>query len=173
MPTFTDTAGREWIISLDAPTITRIRQEFDPLFMLNDSTESNTFTRLQSDPVILCGAVAIICEQQRVDRGISEAVFYAEVIGEGNAIEKATEALLAVMLNFIPLRMRPAVEASVAKQRRIQELALERMTAALNDPKLEERFLSELDENLARLVNWTPPASAIDLPASSASPPAA
>jgi hypothetical protein len=102
---FRDNAGQEWELRIDAPTIMRIREECDPQFMLGDeSSDGNTYVRMQQDPALLCRVIYILCGKQRLERGVNEEEFYLQVMGD--AIDSATDALLKSILSFIPRRAR-------------------------------------------------------------------
>lgn len=150
MPTFKDNANREWKIVIDAPSIMRIREECDPAFLLNDSEQNNTYSRMQADPVLLCRVIYLLCEDQRIERGVDEKSFYLEIIGD--AIDSATEALLGAIANFTPGATRELLAAVAQKTKEVQRKAMELAKARIDDPKLEERMLAQVKEKLDEVM---------------------
>jgi len=145
MPTFRDNKDREWDIAIDAPMAMKIRADCDPKFLLNDNAEDNTYTRLATDPVLLCRVVYLLCEKQRKEREVSEESFYMEVMGK--AIDRATEAMLAAIINFTPARTREILQA-VASITAMQGKAINLALQKISDPALQEKFIAELAANL-------------------------
>lgn len=176
MATFKDAQDREWKVALeDARQIQRIREECDPDFLKNDfanGADDNTFARLQSDPVLLCRVIFLLCEKQRVERGISEEGFYLGVIGD--AIESATNALLAAIKAFYPRRIRELLEV-FADQDILRQQAVEKAAARISDPELRAEIQQAMENqiDLGFKTLMTQLSSATTTPGSSESPPSA
>lgn len=170
MASFTDNKQRQWDIAIDAPSILRIREDCDPRFLLNDDEDDNTYTRMQTDPVLLCRVIFLLCAKQRTERSVTEEDFYLNVIGD--AIDDATEAMLEAIKSFIPRRMREWVVASAAKATKLKQMGIEKALAKINDPALEEKMLESLDQAMDAEVErmLTQLLSATNSPAGSASP---
>jgi hypothetical protein len=143
MASFKDNAEREWEITIDAPSILRIREDCDPKFLLNDGDEDNTYRRLQADPVILCRVIFLLCTKQRAERNVTEEDFYLNVIGD--AIDSATDAMLKAIVSFTPRRTRQLLGAFAAREDAIRQRAIERAIEKVNDPELERKVLAEVD----------------------------
>lgn len=160
MATFIDAKERPWELRLDAPTIMRIRQDCDPRFLLNDSPEDDTLLRMQRDPVLLCRVILLMCDKDRQQRDVSEEDFYLGVIGD--AIDRATEAMLEAITFFIPRAKRELMLAGVARQQAMQEKIIALTKSKLQDPKMEEAVLRQVEEIIdASLgVHVTPPTNA-------------
>lgn len=174
MASFSDLQSKEWEIRLDAPAIVRIREDLDPKFLLGDSDGGeNTWIRLESDPVLLSQVIYVLCAKQRVDRGIDDNGFYDAV--HGDALDAAAAALHKAIMSFIPRRTRDLLEASAEKRDRIRQIGTQKVLEKLNDPKLEEQILANLDQQLDAAISrlLTPSTSATSSPDSSASTPAA
>src|SRR5689334_4376134 len=122
--------NQDWSLRLDAPTITRVRQECDPEF-LQANEAYKTFERVASDPVLLCRVIYLLCEKERKERKIEEENFYLHVLGSGDAIEQAAEALKDAILSFTPPRMRGLLTASAAKNERIRQIATDKALARI------------------------------------------
>ena len=166
MATFKDTAGREWMVAIDAPSIMRIRETCDPQFMLNDANENNTYSRMQEDPVVLCRVLFELCLKQRQERDISEEAFYLGIIGD--VIDDATAALLKAILSFSPRRTRELLEAFADKETRIQHLLSQTALDKIKDPQIEERMLTAAKARIDAAIEGylTPLKSATSLPGS-------
>lgn len=147
MATFTDNKSREWNITLDALLIYKIREECDPKFLSGDfsDTETSTFDRLRNDPALLCRVLYILCESQRTERGIDERDFYLHVIGD--AIDRATEAMLLAIANFSPRRTREVMEV-FAKQDEMRQKALTKVTEKFSNPELAAQVEAEMERQI-------------------------
>lgn len=173
MASFTDKEGREWNLRLSGPTIDLVRQEADPKFLLDDGEDDNTATRLGDDAALFCHVIFVLCKKQRDDRSVSLDDFYNEVIGSGEAIEAAGEALEKAIANFTPPRKREFIAAVQKKQRAVEDLAMAKALAKINDPELEAQILATLDRKIDAAIKnaLTPPPNATSLPGSSESAP--
>lgn len=172
MASFKDKDGRAWELQICGPTIDLVREEVDPLFLLDDDTkEVNTSNRLNNDPALLCHVIYLLCRKQCEKREVTLDDFYSQVIGSGETIEAAGEALAAAIVNFTPPKKRAFIQAVAAKQKAVEELAMAKAMAALNDPALEAKILASIDEAIAKAL--TPPTGATDLPGTAESGPKA
>ncbi|MEN0110914.1 MAG: hypothetical protein AAF805_09340, partial [Planctomycetota bacterium] len=164
LPTFTDNAGREWSITIDAPTAALVRKRHDPDFLRHDLTpgKPNTFQRLADDPVLLCDVIHTLCERERKQREVDDVDFYQQVIGE--AIDGAASALLEAVESFSGRRMNAAIQAFTA-QEKLEMDAIEKGAELMRSPEAaaaaEKRIRAQL----------IPSGSATSSPDSSASEP--
>jgi hypothetical protein len=174
MASFHDKSGREWELRIDAPQIFKVR-EIDPKFMLGDTEENNTAKRLGADPALLCHVIYELCAKQRDERSATLEQFYQDVIGNGEAIADAGDALAKAIANFTHPKTREFAERINHKQEEIRELAMEKALAKIDDPQLKEKVLASLETRLdAEIENLlTQLSSATSSPASSASTPPA
>lgn len=148
MASFRDTAEREWTVSLDAPTCLLIRSDCDPDFMLEKEGREGTYDRLCGDPVLLCRVIYLICKRQLAGHKTTEEQFYLDVLGNGDTIDEASQALLDAMLLFTPKRSREMAKAIATKTNRMAELAQAKVMARMNDPALEADMLAAMDAML-------------------------
>lgn len=173
MASFIDSKQREWDIRICGPSIDLVR-ETDPLFLLDDeSKDQNTPVRLAADPSLLCHVIYALCKKQRDERGVGLDDFYTEVIGDGESIEAAATALEVAITNFTPPKKRAFITAVANKQRAVEELAMTKAMARLNDPALENQISEALDKNLTAVFGklMTQLANATSSPASAESHP--
>lgn len=159
MASFIDSKSREWTISICGPSIDDVR-EVDPQFLKDeDGAENNTASRLGEDPALLCHVIYTLCQKQREKRDVSLDEFYTEVIGDGEAIEAAGEALTTAIENFTPPRKREFIKVVAKKRKAVEELAMAKGLAKINDPNLDAQIEKMLDDAIskafARLGNAT------------------
>lgn len=182
MATFTDKKGREWLISLDGPTVQEVRSEtcdiatckHRPLSQagcggvdLADLT-GKTFELLDQDMCLLVNVLWLLCRDQAVSKGVSETDFGRGLAGD--SIAEATKALVKACCDFLPPTKRQYLERTEAKRVRMAELALERGIQKIEDPETEARLLANLDNKLEQRLQsqLTQSNSASSTPASSA-----
>jgi hypothetical protein len=146
MAKFKDNLDREWEIRLDAPTILKIRAEFDSKFMLHDSREDNTYKRLHEDPVLLCSVIHFICQSQMKATNVTDDDFFENVIG--NAIDRATEAMLEAILNFTPLRTRELLREVTARSADLEKQATTMALQKVKDPAFSTAILKAMEKSL-------------------------
>ncbi len=169
MSTFKDNAGNDWTLALDAPAIRAVRNECGGLDLVDLSGDA--CEKLASDPCLLVEVLWVLC-RDKAGGGIEAAEFGRRLVGD--AIERATAALLEAIADFFPKRRRELARAMANKNREIRDLGLDRALAKINDPKLHERLTAALeakmDEDIEVLL--TRLNSATSSPASSESAPA-
>lgn len=148
MPSFQDEKKREWTIRLDALLIEQVREDCDPKFLLGEPTE--TLTRLDEDPVLLCNTIWVLCRDQARERGIEQADFYSHVIGD--SIDAAADALVKAAVSFTRGRQRELLTVGAAKNDKLRTLVSSRALATLNDPTLEDRVAAAIDAEIAKIL---------------------
>lgn len=170
IPSFKDNAGREWLLKLDAPLIRAVRQDCDGLDLAG--FDGKQFTRLSDDPCLLVDCLWVLCRKQAESRSISAEQFAESLVGD--AIERATAAMLESIADFFPKSKRDHLCAVQEKNRRLQELGIAKALEKLNDPELERKVLAgieaQMDEQISRVL--TRLSVATSLPEPVASPPA-
>ena len=153
MASFKDKSGLVWTLKkLDGPTILKLRRECDPRFLLNDEAEDNTAGRLGGDPALLCMTIFVLCEKERIDRKVEMEAFFENVIGDGETIEAAEEALEEELANFQSPRKRAFIAAIASKQREVERMGQEKVLAKINDPNLMENVSKHLDAEIDKIL---------------------
>ena len=140
-------------MGLVGPLIFKIREVCDPLFLLNDSENSNTFHRLKLDSALVCGVLHIICSKQRLERNIKDATFYSDVIGDGDTIQLAVEAMVQAMLFFSPPQTRKMMKLVAEKTDQIEKKAMDMVATKMSNPNLETELLEGLEAEMDRVIN--------------------
>lgn len=96
MRSFKDNAGRTWIVSVNVATIKRVRALTGADLL--DLSEGRIIERLSMDPVLLCDVIYAICKPDADSMSLTDEDF-GRAMG-GDAIELATEAVLAEIVDF-------------------------------------------------------------------------
>lgn len=170
MASFKDKFDRDWVLSLDAPAIRAVQQEFQGVNLADP--EGKVFEALAADPCLLVDVLWVLCREQSQAAGLTEPQFAKALVGD--TIEAATDALLAAITDFFPRRKRDLLTAVTAKNQKLRELATVEALAKINNPALETQILeslaAQMDEQIRQVL--TRSASATASPDLSASIPA-
>lgn len=133
MKMFHDNVGREWAITINVTTLKRCRSltNFDPLSIV-ESRES--LARLAADPVLLGDILFALVKPQADERKITDLDFGTALAGD--AIERATTALMEELVDFFPQSRREILTLAASKQREL---------SALVERRVLDRLVSEMD----------------------------
>jgi hypothetical protein len=151
MATFKDNKGREWVIQLDAPTITLVRQEFDGFDLAN--LDGSVYLKLTEDVVFLVDVLWVLVrdQAQALSPSVSD-VDFGRALG-GDSIDNAVNALLEAISNFIPQRKRVLLTAAVREQEKLHEETTERVLARIRDPETKRQALEILEARMAQSIH--------------------
>lgn len=141
MKTFTDTANRTWTIAINVDAIKRVRDLVQVNLLL--VVDGKLIERLISDPILLCDVIYCVCKPEADAKNISDVDFGKAMAGD--AIEAATTALLEDLVDFFPQDRRRVLSKALTKLRRLQEIVTQRAQTQLDDPKLEQELLRQLE----------------------------
>lgn len=144
MPTFKDANGKEWLVSLDAPTVRTIRNECDGLDLLD--LDGKAYDQMISDPCLLVETLWIICREQGIAANVNYETFAKGL--KGDALDGATAAMLESIADFFPKTKRKLVTTVAHKNAKLRNLAMERVLKKIEDPELERRALEALDTQM-------------------------
>ncbi|RIK80201.1 MAG: hypothetical protein DCC68_11610 [Planctomycetota bacterium] len=115
MPSFKDTNGREWLVTLNVAQVKRVRERLG--INLADLQEGNLLARL-ADPVTLVDVLFVLVLPQADETNISDEQF-ASALG-GDTLTEASTALLEALCDFFhePQRtlLRKVLAATTAKR---------------------------------------------------------
>ena len=145
MRTFTDASEKIWTVDINVGSINRVKEilEID----LGTVTDA-TLRRLATDPSLLVSVLFQICEQQATAQGVTAEQFARGF--KGDAIERATEALIQEIIDFTPGTQQRQAMRSVYAQ------AVEAQTAALKQvlDRIERgEFKSKIEMQMQTLMN--------------------
>lgn len=128
MKSFKDTEGREWMISLNVTTIKRVRDLCG--IDLLQSFGSAALEKLASDPIMLCDLLFVLCRDDAEKRNVSDEDF-GMALG-GDALNDATTAFLAELVNFTPNpRRREILQKAFAKMQEVESAMMNYAEARL------------------------------------------
>jgi hypothetical protein len=105
--------------------------------------KGNIFQRLQSDPMLLCDVLYIVCKEQADTAGVSD-VDFGRAMG-GDAIDDATDALLEALINFFPRERREALRAAWLQVRKLDAMAAARITSKMGGDLLAQAVADQVD----------------------------
>ena len=98
MKTFKDSTSRTWTIAINVAAIKRVRDLVD--VDLLEIVGGKLIERLVGDPILLCDVVYAVCKPEADAAGITDEQFGQAMAGD--AIERATKALLEDLVDFSP-----------------------------------------------------------------------
>lgn len=98
MATFQDTAGRLWHVRITVATVRRV-QDLLGVDLLQ-LAGGPLIARLSTDPSTLADVLYVVCKPQADAETISGEAFADQIAGD--VIDRATEALLNAMVDFLP-----------------------------------------------------------------------
>jgi len=149
MHTFRDAEGREWQIAVNVATIKRVRDalDLDLLAAGDPDPTKDAIVRLAGDPILLADTLFVLCREQAETRGVTDEQFGAALAGD--PIDRATEALLAEIVDFTPApRDRERGRKVLQKMNQVIERGRDLLDQRLNDPELDEKLLCELKRSI-------------------------
>jgi len=149
MPSFKDSAGREWLVRIDVAAIRRVRSKYgiDLANVFGDEAET---AKLQSD---VCATVDVIHElviDQATTLGVTPEQFGQSL--SGDALEAACEAFVGAALDFLPQSKRRLLQQIVDGQREIQTQAERKFQTAIDRGLISQgvkEAMADLDRILA------------------------
>ena len=127
MQTFTDSQGRPWSLVITISTVRRVRELVGVDLMQIAGGE--LLNRL-SDPVTLVDVLWAVCKPQADVKGINSEAFGEAMLGD--AIEAATNALLAELVSFFPSQTRIMLQRILDAAKKQQALSVALVTARLD-----------------------------------------
>ncbi len=144
MKNFRDNKDREWTVSVNVTTVKRVKDLLDVDLMTLVAEDANPtehlLYRLYTDPVLLCDVVYVVCKPDADSQGVSDEDFGKAMAGD--AIDRATAALLEEIVNFSPnprdrSRLRRVLETTATMLDKAQDLLDRRLDTELESGKLE------------------------------------
>ncbi len=115
MPSFKDTNGREWLVTLNVAQVKRVRERLG--VNLADLQEGNLLVRL-ADPVTLVDVLFVLVQPQADENSVTDEQFAASL--GGDTLSAASTALLEALCDFFPqptrLMLRKVLAQTQARQ---------------------------------------------------------
>lgn len=103
MRRFTDNDGREWVVSVNVAAVKRVRA-LTGVDLLGLLDPSSCVAEKLADPVTLCDVLFAVVSPDADKRGVASECFGAAM--GGDAIDSATAALMAEVVDFFPSAQR-------------------------------------------------------------------
>ena len=134
MKQFTDNKERSWTLSLNIATAKKVKDAVS--FDLLSEDVGEMVGRLAVDPVLLCDVIFILVSDQAARNNITAEDFGESMAGE--AIGKATEALLDEIVDFFPPRKRKVLRMALDKMEEAEDLLMTRAEDLISSKTAEE-----------------------------------
>ena len=145
MRTFNDNAGRTWTLAINVDAVRRVRSIVN--VDLLEAVEGKLIEKLVGDPILLCDVIYVICKPEADQRSITDEDFGRSMAGD--AIDHATTSLLEELVDFFPKSRRALLTKALGKFRQLETKAIQLVDKQLDDPKLEEKVLGQLQQRLS------------------------
>lgn len=145
MRTFNDNAGRTWTLAVNVDAVRRVRSIVN--VDLLEAVEGKLIEKLVGDPILLCDVIYVICKPEADQRSITDEDFGRSMAGD--AIDHATTSLLEELVDFFPKSRRALLTKALGKFRQLETKAIQLVDKQLDDPKLEEKVLGQLQQRLS------------------------
>ena len=146
MRTFTDSAGRDWQVSVTVDAVKRVRGTLD--VDLLEAASGDVFMRLASDPILLCDVLYVVCKPQADERQISDEEFGRSP--NGDVIERATDAFLEELIDFFPKGRRQVMRRLKERSDELTDKAMARILQKASDPEIEKLMEREIESVLGK-----------------------
>lgn len=151
MKTFNDESGRTWEIAINVDCIKRVRALLD--VDLLTAVDGDMVPRLTADPILLCDVLYAIIKPQADKLGVSDEDFGRAMAGD--AIDHATEAMLAELVNFFPPRRRAPLAKAMETFAATQQAMADRAIKRLESPQMAayiQRAMDKADAEIASML---------------------
>jgi hypothetical protein len=138
MKAFTDNAGKTWSVSMTIDSVKRVRDLLGVNLVEPEAGDPPLLTRLGTDEILLCDVVFCLIKPQADKLGVTDEDF-GRALG-GDAILAAQTALYEELIDFFLKRGRPDRAKAVAAQKKMIEMAIERVKIKLESMNPEAQL---------------------------------
>jgi len=157
MRSFKDSLDRDWIVTVNYTAKVRVQAACNV-----DLFELGVFEKLGNDPGLIIEVLTALVADQLTARSITPAQFQDGLIGD--AIERASDAMIQEIIDFFPKRRREVLRKVYAAAEQVQDKAAELIEEKLNSGDL----LKSLEQSLNQPFGDAP-GSAVFIPVTSPS----
>ena len=140
MKNFTDTAGREWALSLTIDSVKRVRALLDVNLLELEAGDPSLLTKLGTDVILLCDVIFVLVKPQADKAGVTDEQFGAAL--GGDVILAAQAAFYDEIIDFFRRLSRGDIATAVEAQRRMIDLAVARIEMEI--PVLERKITTKM-----------------------------
>ena len=144
MKAFQDTAGVEWVIDLNVTAIKRAKSLVDVDLLALSSGQPPLITRLGTDVILLCDTIFALVKPQADAADVTDEQFAAAM--GGDAILAAQTAFYGELVDFFRKLGRTDLAKAVDAQRRMIDLAVQRIETRIDRLDLEAAVETTLGE---------------------------
>lgn len=145
MKTFTDNAGRTWTIALTIDAAKRVKGLLGVNLIELDTGEPPLLTRLGTDVILLCDVIYALVKPQADAAGVKDGDF-AAALG-GDAVMAAQTAFYEELADFFRKLGRTDLARAIDAQRRMIDLAVQRIETRIEKLDIEAAVESTLGES--------------------------
>lgn len=141
MRTFTDNVQREWAIEVNVNALKRLK----PIGVdLAGDGFSTVIQQLASDPIMLVDTLFVLCQSQADKMGISDMQFGQSMAGD--AIERATNALVEALIDFFPKARQRALRTVWEKVKTADTQMIDYVGTIVDEGKLDQAIKAEFEQ---------------------------
>ena len=144
MKTFTDSAGRAWTLALTIDAAKRVKSLLDVNLLELEAGDPPLLTRLGTDVILLCDTIFALVKPQADAAGVTDEQFAAAM--GGDAILAAQTAFYGELVDFFRKLGRTDLAKAVDAQRRMIDLAVQRIETRIDRLDLEAAIETTLGE---------------------------
>jgi hypothetical protein len=147
---FKDRDGREWTVSLDAPTIEAIRERYH-IDLADLQTPQETWSKIRGNLPLTAMLTMFLCERQANERHVTPQQFAALLTGD--TIDAAFDALAQAAHDFFPQGGRLILSHLTTQMTALKANALKKATPILNDPRILETLIAAQDAEIQKQMD--------------------
>jgi len=136
MKSFTDNETRTWTLTINVNAVKRVRSLVDVDLMR--VLDGDLLERLVGDPVLLCDVIFALVRPEADSKNVTDEDFGRSMAGD--AIDRATQALLEELVDFFPEGRRKVLAKALERFKVLESKALALAETRLDDPQLEQRI---------------------------------
>jgi len=129
MSDFVDELGNNWSLRIDINAIRKVRSKrgIDLAKVISSQDELN---RLVDDPCMWVDVIWDLIEEQAKSKSVTEEMFAHGLLGD--AIERATSALLQAIVDFFPTSRREILQRLLMKVKQMEATKLQKVSEAVD-----------------------------------------
>ncbi|MEN6385313.1 MAG: hypothetical protein ABFD79_08940 [Phycisphaerales bacterium] len=138
MKTFTDSAGRNWTISLTIDSAKRVRDLLNINLLEPEAGDPPLLTRLGTDEILLCDVLYCMVKPQADSQNITSEQF-GQALG-GDVILAAHTAFYGEIIDFFQKRGRTDRAKAAATQQKMIDIAIARVTQKMDEIDVNQKL---------------------------------
>lgn len=140
MRCFTDSLKRGWNVTIDVPTLKRVRTLAG--VNLAEMLGERLAMQLVNDPILLVDVLFAVVKPQADAQKISDEMFVEGI--RGDVLDSAVKALLEELADFFPQRRRETIHAGLA----VIEAGMQAAHEMVTQPDFQDRMTAKIRSDL-------------------------